>query len=133
MARPLVRFLTSSRDGDFLAAAHFHHAVQIWDFRRKRRVAVLETVFESGGRRLAIAGDGGLCVAAGYDEAGLVAYRIGRALPGAQAPASRWGSDVARRKVPRRVRPAVVAIGARSDWLVASVAAACGMTAGRIR
>ncbi len=69
-----VREVAASYAGRIIAAAEFKKTVHIWDLKLERQICCFESIFESGGKRLAISEDGKLCVAGAYDKHGIAMY-----------------------------------------------------------
>lgn len=49
-------------EADIFATAEFEKKVTVWSMRRKRKIAVITTVLDFGGTRLAMVGQSGLCL-----------------------------------------------------------------------
>lgn len=70
-----IRHLYGSDDTPLVAAAFFESVVQIWSVEDGQKLGEFPTVLDFGGRRLALADGGNLCVAASWDR-GLAAYSV---------------------------------------------------------
>ncbi len=69
------RQLAASRVGR-LAAGLFEKSVSVWDINTCERLSEFDTVLDFGGRRLALAGGGSVCIAASYHDAGIAGYDV---------------------------------------------------------
>lgn len=70
-----IRHLVACDKSSLVAAAFFESTVQIWNWDQSRQVGEFETILDFGGRRLALAADGLICVAASWTR-GLAAYSV---------------------------------------------------------
>lgn len=69
-----ISHLATSPNGSRVAAGEFERTVQIWDLKSRKRISIFDTVLSYGGHRLAITGDGKVCIAGAYLVEGVVAY-----------------------------------------------------------
>ena len=63
-----VQMLASAANAPIVAAALDDRIVQIWGLNTGKQIAEFNTVFEGGGRRLALNPTGGICVAASWKK-----------------------------------------------------------------
>ena len=70
-----IRHLAACDGGSLIAAAHFESKVQIWDWHDARQIGELETILDFGGRRLALAAGGSICITGSWTQ-GLAAYLV---------------------------------------------------------
>ncbi len=75
-ARLHIHQLVAARIVDWVAAAMFPHRVTVWDVAKAGRVSTLDVLLGFGGRRLALAPDGSICVASSWQGEGLVCYDV---------------------------------------------------------
>jgi hypothetical protein len=68
-----VRDIAASPEGRLAAAVDMGQEVFVWDLAARREIRSFRSVFESGGRRLAVS-DNGLIVAAAYRAQGVACY-----------------------------------------------------------
>jgi hypothetical protein len=66
MQNSAIRALVTAGRGPVIAAAFFERTVQIWESYAATRLAEFDTVFDSGGHRLAISPKATVCVAASW-------------------------------------------------------------------
>jgi WD40 repeat protein len=71
-----IRQMSASFGSTRVAAAEFECTVYVWDLAARKRVAVLETPLDFGGRRLAINPQGSVCATASYKLGGLTCYSV---------------------------------------------------------
>jgi outer membrane protein assembly factor BamB len=69
-----IRYLATSLSGSTLAAGEFERKVHVWDLAAANHLASFDTILSAGGTRLAITGDGKVCIAAAYYLEGVAAY-----------------------------------------------------------
>lgn len=70
-----IHQLVACDTGSLIAAALSESTVQIWNWGQSQQVGEFETIFDSGGRRLALAAEGSICIAASWTR-GLAAYSV---------------------------------------------------------
>ncbi len=71
--------LASSWDGNTVAQRVLREGpVEVWDVETRQKVSVFPTVLASGGRRLAISGNGQRVAAASYGPGGVAMYDVAR-------------------------------------------------------
>lgn len=69
-----IRHIASSEGSPIFLAAEFKTAVCAWDADRLCQISAFDTVMDFGGDRLAVSGDGKICIAAAYERCGICAY-----------------------------------------------------------
>lgn len=72
--RQHIRHISTSYDGNVIAAAEFEHHVQIWDLESQTQITSFETTLDFGGHRLAISPDGNSCAVGAYNVHGIALY-----------------------------------------------------------
>lgn len=70
-----IRHLAASDVPSIVAAALFRRTVQIWSLETQSQLGEFESVLDFGGRRLALAQDGTICIAGSWTQ-GLAAYAV---------------------------------------------------------
>lgn len=71
-----VRHLVRSKDESTIAAGAFERTTQVWELKTLTKVLTLNTIFDSGGRRLALSNDGKFLFAASHSKKALACYAI---------------------------------------------------------
>jgi len=75
----LVRDLASARSAALVAAAEFENNVGVWDVKSGSCIAKLDTIYDFGGRRLALSNDGRFCFTASYGRSSVACYDVATA------------------------------------------------------
>jgi hypothetical protein len=70
-----IRHLAACDESSLIAAALFESTVQIWNRDKAQQIGEFETVLDFGGRRLALAAGGSICVTGSWTH-GLAAYSV---------------------------------------------------------
>lgn len=69
--------IATSCSGNIFAAAESEKMVYVWDFNKNLKIQSVESIFDDGGRRLAISPNGEICVAGAYNKYGVSMYDVG--------------------------------------------------------
>jgi outer membrane protein assembly factor BamB len=69
-----IRHIATSFNGPVIALAEFEKRVQIFDINRLDTIAEFDTILSFGGRRLAIAANGEICICGCWARHGICAY-----------------------------------------------------------
>jgi hypothetical protein len=81
MRASAIQTLSASNVSAKVAAAFFENTVQVWDLSTREKVAEFETVFSSGGNRLALDDAGRKCVAAAWNKGNAEASSATKLIP----------------------------------------------------
>lgn len=68
MLRSAIHYLAACDESSLIAAAFSESTVQIWSWEKGRQMGEFETVHDSGGRRLALAAGGSVCVTGSWSK-----------------------------------------------------------------
>lgn len=71
-----VRYVVPSSTGMHVILAAPEHDVEIWNVAAVQRIAAFRTIFDIGGRRLALSEQAGILVAAAYTRYGIAGYAM---------------------------------------------------------
>jgi hypothetical protein len=71
-----VRHVVPSSTGIYVILAALEHNVEIWNVATTQRIAAFRTIFDFGGRRLALSDQAGILVAAAYIRYGIAGYAM---------------------------------------------------------
>jgi len=75
MQASAIHYLAVADDPPIIAAAMPEKTVQIWSWKTGQQLGEFKTIFNSGGKRLALTSDGSICIAGGWGR-GLAAYSV---------------------------------------------------------